>query len=104
VRLDRVTKNDPPTEEDMMSYWDLYIERRPQGRGEAAWKEVSTFMTAELAAAKAQARNLGGYVAELEVPEDAIASRTESGHVGLSGLTPGQLLGMVQNVRRVDEV
>jgi len=48
--------------------------------------------------------NLGWYVAELEVPEDAVASRAESGHVGLSGLTPRQLLGMVQNVRRVDEV
>ena len=89
----------------MMSYWDLYVERRPQGRrDEAAWKEVSTFVTAELAASKARARNLGWYVAELEVPEDAVASRAESGHVGLSGLTPRQLLGMVQNVRRVDEV
>ena len=105
MRLYRVTKNDPPTEEDMMSYWDLFAERRPQGsRDAAAWKEVSTFVTAELAAAKAKARNLGEHVAELEVPEDAVASRAGSGHVGLSGLTPAQLLGMVQNVRRVDEV
>jgi hypothetical protein len=90
----------------MMSYWDLHVERRPQGGGrdEAAWREVSTFVTAELAAAKAQARKLGEFVAELEVPEDAVASRAESGHVGVSGLTPGELLGMVRNVRRVDEV
>jgi hypothetical protein len=104
VRLYRVTKNDPPTEEDMMSYWDLYVERRPQGSGEVSWKEVSTFVTAELAAAKARARNLGEYIAELEVPEDAIASRAPSGHVGVSGLTPHQLLSMVQNIRRVDDV
>lgn len=90
-----------------MSYWDLG--RRPEppsGRSiEARLREVSTFATAELAVAKARARNLGEYIAELEVPEAAIASHAaESGHVGLSGLTPSQLLGMVQNVRHLDEV
>jgi hypothetical protein len=109
VRLYRVTKNNPPTEEDMMSYWDLG--RRP-GRSQedpryeqdrAGYEEVSTFVTAEEAAAKAQARNLGDYIAELEVPDDAPMSVTR-GHRGLIGTTPGQLLGMVQNIQRVDEL
>jgi hypothetical protein len=62
VRLYRATKNNPPTDEDMMSYWDLG--RRPPRteddpryeQDKAAYEEVSTFVTAEEAAAKAKAR------------------------------------------------
>ena len=108
MRLYRVTKSNPPTEEDMMSYWDLG--RRPgrprddprYERDKAAYEEVSTFVTTEEAAAKARARNLGEYIAELEVPDDTQMS-VGGGHRGLIGTTPGQLLGMVRNVRPVDE-
>jgi hypothetical protein len=93
----------------MMSYWDLG--RRPLRRegdpkyegDKAAYEEVSVFATAEAAAAKARARNLGGYIAELEVPDDAPMS-SKGAHRGLIGTTPSQLLGMVRNVHRVDEV
>jgi hypothetical protein len=64
VRLYRVTNNDPPIDDDMRSHWDLG--RRPErSKDEAAWKEVSTFVTAELAAEKARLHHLGTYIAEL---------------------------------------
>lgn len=104
MRLYRVTKNNPPIVHDMKSHWDLYPERRPErNKEQAAWKEVSTFMTAELAAEKARLHRLGDYIAELEVPDTAPMT-IKGGHVGLIGTTPGQLLGMVRNVRRLDEV
>jgi hypothetical protein len=109
MRLYRVTKSNPPTEEDMMSYWDLgrrpdRPEDDPKYEGDkAAYEEVSTFATAEQAAAKARARNLGDFIAELEVPDETPMSAKGS-HRGLIGTTPTQLLGMVQNVRGVDEV
>src|SRR6266699_396784 len=93
-------KNNPPTPDDMKSHWDLG--RRPGRRqDEAAWKEVSTFETTATAAARARARNLGDYIAELEVPEQAVRSRTSTGHVGLYGMTPEQLLGCIQSIVRV---
>lgn len=85
------------------SHWDLG-KRPAKKQDEAAFKEVSTFTTAAAAAAKARARHLGDYVAELEVPESAIGSRASSGHVGLDGMTPEQLLGCVQSIVRVDDV
>ncbi len=109
MRLYRVTKGNPPTEEDMMSYWDLG--RKPSRsqddpryeQDKAAYEEVSVFVTAEAAAAKARTRNLGGYIAELEIPDDTPMS-AKGGHRGLIGTTPDQLLAMVRNVQRVDEV
>ena len=89
--------------------WDLgrrpaRPEDDPRYEGDrAAYEEVSTFVTAGEAAAKAKARNLGGYIAELEVPDDAPMS-AKGGHRGLIGTTPAQLLGMVQNVQGVEEV
>lgn len=109
MRLYRVTKSNPPTDEDMMSYWALG--RRP-GRPEddpryaedkAAYEEVSVFLTAQRAARKAVAKNLGDYVAELEVPDNTPMS-VKGGHRGLIGTDPSDLLGMVLNARRVDEV
>lgn len=108
--LYRVTKSNPPTAEDMKSHWDLG-KRPPRHGSEAAYQrsvesyqEVSTFETASAAAAKARTRGLGQYVAELEVPESAIASRTAaSSHVGLTGLTPEQLLDSVLSVHSVDD-
>lgn len=87
----------------MKSHWDLG--KRPQRRrDETAYKEVSTFETAEAAARKARLRNLGDYVAELNVPESAIGSRADNtGHVGLRGMTPEELLGCVQSVTAVDD-
>ena len=104
MRLYRITRTDPPTEHDMQSHWDRgHRPARPQD--EAAYKEVSVFVSAELAAAKARARNLGEYIAELDVPDGApMTLNPGSGHVGLIGTTPGQLLDMVQNVQRVDGV
>jgi hypothetical protein len=110
VRLYRVTKTNPPTAEDMKSHWDLG-KRPPRHGSEAAYQrsveayqEVSTFETASAAAAKARTRGLGQYIAELDVPESAIASRTpSSSHVGLAGLTPPQLLESVLRVHSVDD-
>jgi hypothetical protein len=105
VRLYRVTRNNPPTEDDMKSAWELG--RRPSSgrvQDEVKFKEVSVFSTPEAAAAKARARELGDYIAELEIPERLIGSRTPAtGHYGLTGTTPGQLLGLVQNVQQVQE-
>lgn len=92
----------------MMSYWDLgrrpaRTEADPRYEGDrAAYEEVSVFVTAGEAAAKAKARNLGDFIAELEVPDDTPMSAKGS-HRGLIGTTPGQLLGMVQNVHGVEE-
>jgi hypothetical protein len=104
VRLYRVTRNNPPTENDMKSAWDLG--RRPtRESGEALFRRVSTFSTAAAAASKAQLLGLGDFIAELEVPDTvAMTDPVPSGHLGLSGTTPTQLLGYVQNVRPVNEV
>jgi len=103
VRLYRVTRNNPPIADDMKSHWELYPERRPvRSKEQAAWQEVSTFMTAELAAEKARLHRLGEYIAELEVPDSAPMT-IKGGHVGLIGTTPDQLLDMVQNVQPVGE-
>lgn len=109
MRLYRVTKSNPPAVEDMMSHWDLgrrpaRQEDDPKYEGDkAAYEEVSVFVTAEEAAAKARARHLGDYIAELEVPDETPMS-SKGGHRGLIGTTPGQLLDMVRNVQSVDEV
>ena len=104
MRLYRVTRDNPPTENDMLSHWDLG--KRPSDpRSEAAHKEVSAFDTLEAAAKKARARGLGEYIAELEVPDETPRSYASStGHIGLQGTTPGQLLRWVRDVRRVDEI
>lgn len=58
MQLYRITRNDPPTVDDMKSHWDLG-KRPARLRDEAAWKEVSVFDSAERAAAKVRARDLG---------------------------------------------
>ena len=104
MRLYRVTRDNPPTENDMRTHWDLGI-RPANRRSDAAYKEVSTFDTPEAAAAKARARNLGEYIAELEVPDETPRSYTAStGHTGLQGTTPAQLLTCIRDVRRVDDI
>jgi hypothetical protein len=94
----------------MKSHWELG--RRPPQQGNQAayrrdveaYQEVSTFETPQAAAEKARIRGLGEYIAELEVPQSAIGSRTpSSSHVGLKGLTPEQLLSSVLSVVRVDD-
>jgi hypothetical protein len=89
----------------MKSHWE--VGRRPaRGRpqDEVAFKEVSVFSTPEAAAAKARARQLGDYIAELEIPDELIGSRKpETGHYGLRDTTPDQLLGLVQNVQEIEE-
>ena len=103
MRVYWITKNDPPTEDDMKSHWDLG--RRPASqRDEAVYKEVSVFETSEAAATKARARNLGEYIAELEVPDTMIGSRNpQTRHCGLTGTTPDQLLDLVQDVQQIDQ-
>ena len=87
----------------MRSHWDLG-KRPSRQQEEAAYKEVSTFDTPKRAADKAQARDLGEYIALLDVPDAIPMSRKPaSGHVGLIGTTPDQLLGYVRAVHRVDE-
>jgi len=104
VHLYRATRNNPPTEEDMKSHWDLG--KRPlHPRDEASYREVSVFDTLEAAARKARAFRLGAYIARLEVPDGVAMTRSpSSGHVGLAGTNPAQLLGYVQHVQGVDEV
>jgi len=106
MRIYRIIKNNPPTESDMLSHWDLGKRPVPHTpRNEAAYKEISTFDTPEAAAAKARARDLGEYIAELDVPDETPYSYVAStGHAGLRGTTPGGLLACVQHVRRVDEI
>ncbi|MGI8449338.1 MAG: hypothetical protein ACR2MP_19600 [Streptosporangiaceae bacterium] len=88
----------------MRSHWDLG--RRPTNpSGEAAYREVSTFNTAEAAASKARLLGLGEFVAELEVPDTVVMKiKAATGHVGLSGTDPAQLLGYVQDVQSVHDV
>lgn len=104
MRLYRATRSNPPTERDMLSHWDLG--KRPSDpRSEAAFKEVSTFDTLEAAARKARAARLGEYIAELEVPDATPHSYKQStGHIGLQGTTPEQLLARVRDVRPVGEI
>jgi len=104
VHLYRATRNDPPTEEDMKSHWDLG--KRPSlPRDEASYREVSVFDTPEAAARKARAYGLGDYIACLDVPDETAMTRSpSSGHVGLAGTNPAQLLGCVQDVQTVDEI
>ena len=86
-----------------MSHWDLG-KRPARAQDEAAYKEVSVFDTPERAAAKARARHLGEYIAELEVPDETPRSYNPvSRHSGLQETTPGQLLAWVQDVRPVPE-
>ena len=70
---------------------------------EAAWKEVSVFDSAERAAAKARARDLGEFLAVLEVPDETPMSHGNQGHKGLIGTTPEELLAYVQAVHPVGE-
>lgn len=104
MQLYRITKSNPPTQDDMKSHWDLG--RRP-GRpsDEASYREVSVFDTREAAARKARALQLGEFIAELEVPDAVPRSYSaHSGHVGLRETTPEQLLGYVRRVQRLDQV
>lgn len=90
----------------MKSAWDLG--RRPtrerEEREEAIFRRVSTFNTPEAAARKAQALNLGDFIAVLEVPDTVTMVAAPSGHVGLGETNPTQLLGYIQEVQRVNEV
>jgi hypothetical protein len=85
-----------------MSHWDRG--RRPANpRDEASFKEVSVFDNREAAARKARLLQLGEYIAELEVPDSVPRSHNAAtGHVGLRGATPEQLLEYVQSVELVD--
>ena len=86
----------------LKSHWDLG--KRPANpRDEASWQEVSVFDSAERAAAKARARDLGDFLALLEVPDETMMSHGNQGHKGLIATTPEQLLGYVQAVHRVEE-
>jgi len=111
VLLYRVTHHNPPTLDDMKSYWDLG--RRPplvqltdgyKRDDERAYKGVSTFDTRERMAAKARALALGEFVAELDVPASVeLAVNPRTGHTRLHGTTPEQLIGYVRNVWQVDD-
>lgn len=76
--LYRVTKNNPPAESDLKSHWDLGI-RPAKPRDEGAYREVSVFDTPQAAAQKARARNLGSFIAVLEVPDDSLMSHGRQG-------------------------
>jgi hypothetical protein len=104
VRAFRAVNHDPPIEDDMRSPWDAG--RRPERqRDEATYRAVSAFDTFERAAHKARERNLGPYVAELEIPDDLERTyRPDIGHLDLYGTTPEQLLSYVLGVRSVDEI
>jgi hypothetical protein len=50
-------------------------------------------------------RKLGPYIVELDIPDEIERSQDAiTGHVGLSGTTPQQLLECVRNVWHRDEV
>ena len=88
----------------MQSHWDRG-NRPVRPRDERSYRAVSAFATREAAVRKATARNLGAYIAELEIP--ATTEHTDNpitGHVDLYGTTPEQLLGYVRHVWTVEEV
>jgi hypothetical protein len=60
-------------------HWDLG-KRPSDSRSEAAYREVSAFDTPEAAATKARARNLGEYIAELEVPDETLIRILDRSH------------------------
>jgi hypothetical protein len=101
----RVLRTNPPTRDDFKSYLAL---GRPPGpnptpRRLRAWAGVSVYDTAAVAHAKARDYNLGSFVAELHIPEDAPVQAEgpgQSGHVNLYA-EPDELLRFVVFVRRV---
>lgn len=107
VLVYRVSGHNPPEEDDMKSQHQLgTVPRRPlRPEDEVAWREVSTFDTREKAAQMSCERKLGDYIVELEIPDEIERSQDPTtGHVGLRGTTPDQLLGCVRNVWHRDEV
>ncbi|MGA8416780.1 MAG: hypothetical protein WB808_09205 [Candidatus Dormiibacterota bacterium] len=104
----RICQNNPPIEEDMKSQEALGAKpRRPlTDEDRVHWAEVSTFDTARRGMEMAQLLpRLGGFIARMEIAEDLINSYDEeTGHVGLHGVAPDQLLGAVRSVWAVHEV
>jgi|HubBroStandDraft_4_1064222.scaffolds.fasta_scaffold164559_3 hypothetical protein len=88
----------------MRSQWDLG-KRPAKAKDERGFKAVSTYTTAAKMRQVALLYDLGGFIAELDVPDDVERTeKAESGHVDLHGTTPMQLFGYVRNVRSVDEM
>ena len=96
----RSVENDPPTEADFMSYWDLGKRPRPHTtKGEEAYKGVSVFDTEEHARANALKYGLGPLLARLEIPDRAPIRVTPvrnplTGHQNLYG-APSDILSYV---------
>lgn len=89
----RVTKSNPATEADFISYWDTG--RRPPRRRpelERSFKAISCFDTLARACAKAMEYQLGEHVAELDVPESVAVVQSHTGHIDLEKTTPGELM------------
>jgi hypothetical protein len=100
----RVVKTNPPTRDDFRSYLALGKPLlNPTPRRLRAWAGVSVYDTEVTASAKAQDFNLGPFVAELNVPDDAPIEAEgpgQSGHYNLYG-DPDDLLQFVVSVRRI---
>jgi hypothetical protein len=108
VKLYRILRGPEPTVDDFTS---LLLQGRPIPRTapptvRRKWGAVSTFTTLELAEKRARENDLGGWWAELEVPDEVEAEEdapTGLGrHVSLYGATPEQLLGYVRQVGEFD--
>ena len=101
----RVVRTNPPTRDDFKSYLALgkLPGPNPTPRRLRAWAGVSVYDTEAVARAKASDYDLGPYVAELHIPEEAPIQAEgpgQSGHYNLYG-EPEDLLRFVVSVKRV---
>ena len=96
----RSVDNDPPTEADFVSYWDLGRRPRPHtAKREEEFKGVSVFDTEEHARANALKHGLGPLLARLEIRVGAPVRVTPvrnpfTGHHNLYG-APSDVLACV---------
>lgn len=103
-RFFRATRSTPPTLLDVSSNAARGL---PQTDGESDedYRAISTYTTARKCARQAQRFGLGGYIAELEIPEDSpitIGHRSRNGHCNLIG-TPQDLQACVVAITTVEE-
>ena len=103
LRLYRVTKSDPPTIRDFLSFRELGIPLRHRtAKGLRLWDGLSVYREQEQAATRARRTpGLGQYVAELRIPMDGRfrleLDNGEDGHCTIWG-EPEALLALVVSV------
>jgi len=102
----RAAHHNPPRATDMMSAWALG--KRPpydNARQVRVYQDVSVFDSLQALRAKARGKPaIGIWAVTLDVSWDYIGhTRTnpETGHIGLIGTTPGELLNCVVDIQPI---